>query len=270
MKRLVLLMVALVVAGGCGRGTPAQQALAATEGNLREIRSGRLDMVVLASSPEARQGRGVGFELRGPFAVGEEEGSLPIADLEYTRVTGTERRTTRFISTGARAFAEVDGTVQELDADQVEGLRVTDGGGDSGLEGLALGNWLDEPQLSPGTTVDGVATERIRGAADPVAALKDLLAISAQFGAAEDEALPRLDDEGAEQIRRAAEASTVELLTGVEDRLLRHLELVIELGPRGASEELRAALGDLAGARLSFILDVAAVNQPVSVEDPTG
>ncbi|HSH62168.1 MAG TPA: hypothetical protein VK988_21470 [Acidimicrobiales bacterium] len=224
-------------------------------------------MVLLASSPEAAEGRGSGFEVRGPFAVSEDEGSLPVADLEYTRITGAERRTTRFVSTGIRAFVEVDGTVQELDADQVEPLRVRGDEGDVGLEGLALRTWLEEPRLAPATTVDGVASERIDGAADPVAALNDLVALSAQFGVSGDD-LPRLDGEGAEQVRRAAQASTVDLLTGTDDRLLRHLELIIELGPSGAGEELRTALGDLGGARLRFTLDVAAVNQPVSVDAP--
>lgn len=269
MKRLVVAAItaASLIAGGCSRGTPAEQAVGATEENLGDIRSGQLSMVVLASSPGAAEGRGSGFELRGPFAVADEEGSLPTADLEYTRITGAERRTTRFISTGSRAFVEVDGEVRELEAGQVDEMRAASDEGDSGLEGLALTEWLEAPQLGPGPTIDGVATEKVSGSADPAAALDDLIAISAGFGVAADE-LPRLDDEGADQIRRATEASTVELLTGADDRLLRHLELVIELGARGAGEDLRVALGDLGGARLRFTIDVGAPNQPVSVQAP--
>ena len=267
---LLAVLAALLAATTCSRRTPAERALAATEENLGKIRSGRLAMAVLASSPGAPEGRGVGFEMRGPFAVGQEEGSLPVADLEYTRVTGAQRRTTRFVSTGTRAFVEVDGEVQELGEDQLAEMRVRGGGGDRGLEGLSLGMWLDEPRIGPGPPLDGVATERVEGRADPVATLNDLAAIAAQFGLAEDASLPTLEGEAAAQVRRATTSSSVDVLTGVEDRLLRHLELAIDLAPAGAGEELRAALGDLAGTRLRFSLDVAAVNQPVAVDPPMG
>ena len=106
---------------------PAAGPSRATEHKLDDVRSGTLSLLLLASPVDAPEGTGAGFQLEGPFAVGEEEGSLPVADLRYTRITGSERRTTRFVSTGARAFVEVDGTLTELTEAQLAGLRVGDG-----------------------------------------------------------------------------------------------------------------------------------------------
>lgn len=263
------LLLALVLTVGCSRATPAERAVADTEERLGDITSGHLVMSVLASSPGAAGGDGVGFEIKGPFAVGEHEGSLPVADLQYTRVTGAERRTTRFLSTGERAFVELDGEIVELQAHQVQALRVRDDVRGGGLEGLTLTAWVDDPRTGDGPAVDGVPTERIRGRVDPVAALNDLLALSAGFGVSEDSP-PLLEDESAEEVRRAVETSNVELLTGTHDRLLRHLELVVELDVDAGHADLKTALGELHAPRLRLILDVTDVNERVQVEAPAG
>lgn len=267
----LLVVLGLVIMAACSQASPEERALATTEENLGDITSGRLSMTLLASSPGAAEGNGVGFKVSGPFAVGQQEGSLPVTDLEYVRVTGAERRTTRFISTGERAFAELDGEIQELEAGQVEEMRVRGDGGGAGLEGLALSTWVEDPQISGGPAVEGTATERITGAVDPVAALNDVLVLSSQFGASAEQGAPSLlEGDAAEQIRRAVQASSVDLLTGMEDRLLRHLELVIDFGLAESGAELKTALGDLQGARLSLVLDVTGINQPVQVDAPVG
>jgi hypothetical protein len=77
-----------------------------------------------------------------------------------------------------------------------------------------------------------------------------------------------LEGNAAEQVRRAVEASNVDLLTGRDDRLLRHLELVIDVGLGQDRTELKTALGDLQGARLRLVLHPTEINQPVQVEPP--
>jgi len=110
------------------RGSAGEKALGDTEAKLDEIRSGRLSLRLLASSVDAPEGQGTGFQVEGPFAVGKAKGSLPVADLRYTRVTGSQRRTTRFLSTGSAAFVEVDGRTTRLTDQQVAGLRVDEEG----------------------------------------------------------------------------------------------------------------------------------------------
>lgn len=80
-----------LVLTACGGSSGAARALEDTESKLREIRTGALSLVLLASSATAAAGEGAGFSVEGTFAVGEKKGALPLADLQYTRITGAER-----------------------------------------------------------------------------------------------------------------------------------------------------------------------------------
>jgi len=69
-------------------------------------------------------------------------------------------------------------------------------------------------------------------------------------------------------VRQAVSSSTGEMLTGKDDRLLRHVQVQVELKPGADQEKLRQALGNLTGTRLQFSLDVTKVNEPVQVPEP--
>lgn len=268
MRKLAGLALALVLmAGACGDDkSPAQAALADAEQGLGRIESGDLTMQLLASSVAGSGG--VGFRIEGPFRVGKDEGDLPAADLEYTRITGDSKEASGFISTGEQAFVELDGEFQQLDDAQLDELRVTDDAEGGGLEGLSLEDWVKAPKVSTGPRVDGAATRRIRGTVDAVPAINDLLELAGGFGATDDSAPGRLEGDGADAVRRAVRSANVDLLVGAEDNLLRQLDLVIELSVRDAA--VRRALKGPAGARLSLELDVDKVNRPVTVEVPAG
>lgn len=265
---LVLCLGFVLSACGAG-GSAADKAVSATEEHLGDVRSGQLSLRLLASVADAAPGRGAGFELEGPFAVGKEVGSLPMANLQYTRITGATRRSTRFISTGSRAFAEVDGTIVLLADKDVQDMRVRGkDAGKGGLDGLDLSAWFRDGKLSEGSPIEGAATERITGDVDHVAALNDLLTLSLRFGASDQEAPRTLSGEAAERVRKAVSSSTGEMLTGKDDRLLRHLQVAIDIKPGADQEKLREALGNLTGTRLRFSLDVTKVNEPVQVAEP--
>lgn len=262
---------ALVAAGalalaGCGEASsPAQRALKATEDRLDEIRSGNLSLTLLASAPDAPEGTGAGFQVEGVFAVGTKKGSLPLADLEFTRITGTELRSSRFVSTGSRAYIGIDGTFTELTGDQLSGLRVTKEGSGGGLEGLTLTRWLAGPTVAPGPAVEGVATEQVTGTPDPIAILNDVIGLSEQFGSAP-EGVMRLEGDAADRVRRAVSGSQAEVITGQDDRLLRRARASVDLAV--TDPKVREALGDLTGARLALTLEVTELNRPVEVGDP--
>lgn len=260
-----LVALAGLLVGGCGGSSAGIEALAASEEKLDDIRSGTLSLVVLASPTDATPGDGAGFQLEGPFAVGENEGSLPVADLRYTRIVGVHRRTTRFVSTGSRAFVEVDGRLTELSERQLRDLRVQGEGSAGGLDGLSLRRWLDGPKVGPGPSIDGVATEQVTGTADPVAILNDIIAFTEQFGAS-DGTIGRLEGDVAERVRRAAARARAEVVTGKDDRLLRRADVSVDLAV--TDPDVRQALGDLAGARLTLALEVKDLNGPVEVEVP--
>jgi hypothetical protein len=269
-RRLAVAVVVLtLIAAGCGDDkSPAQQALADAEKGLGRVSSGDLTMQLLASPSGRSTQRGVGFRIEGPFRVAEHKGELPVADLEYTRITGAARSTSGFVSTGEEAFVEVDGVYRRLDDAQVDDLRVTDDAEGVGLEGLALEDWVEKPTARSGPRVDGVATRRITGGVDAVPAINDLLDLAGGFGAPGDDAPTRLEGQGADAVRRAVRSATMVLLVGAEDNLLRRLELVIDLSVR--DPEVRTALQGLAGARLSLDLEVNRMNRPVTVKVPAG
>ena len=222
----------------------------------------------MASSGDSEE-TGVGFELTGWFAVAEE-GDLPVADLTYTRLTGPDRITSRFLSTGEAAFVEVDGEWTELDEADVESLRAgaSDDGAAEGLQGLQLDAWMDEPRLRGGPSVGGADTDLLTaGSVDPVAVLNDLIGFASGFES-DPEALPdRLEGENSERLRRVVSKAEARLLTGRADRLLRSANVLLQL-EADADEELRDALGPLAGVRLEMTVEVEDLNEPVSVEPP--
>jgi hypothetical protein len=264
-RRAAAVALTGILLGACGSSSPAATALKETESKLDGVRSGTLSLLLLASPVTATDGQGAGFQVEGPFAVGERTGSLPVADLRHTRITGDQRRTTRFVSTGSRAFVEVDGRLTELHDAQLAGLRVQENGSAGGLDGLSLRRWLDDPKLAPGPVVDGVATEQITGKADAVAILNDIIALTEQFGTA-DGSLKRLEGDAADRVRDAVTGASAEVVTGKDDRLLRRADVTVDLGV--SDPRVREALGDLAGARLSMALEVTNLNQPVEVAVP--
>jgi hypothetical protein len=262
---VVLIGVALLAAG-CKSPSPEQRALDQAESHLDQVRSGRLALTFLASDPKDGSDNGLGFALRGPFSVAVKKGSLPVADLAYTRVTGSHRRTTKFITTGTHAFVEVDGKAYRLPDDQLADLRSKgeDGGG---LEGLALDDWIDEPRVAKAGTLEGTAVDRITGTVDVIKAINGMVSLTHSFGAASGDAPKPLEGDGAKRVERAVRTATVKVVVGHRDHLVRHFELVLLLDPR-QQVGLESALGRFASVRMRFALDVFGVNRPVHVAAP--
>jgi len=260
----LLAALALAAAGcggdGAGGGGSATDALAETAENLGAIESGDLSLRLVVSS----DGKDVGFELTGPFALAEE-GKLPVAEVEYTQIAGSEEQAATFISTGEKAFVEIEGEVYELPDEQVEGLRGAGGGGDAGLGVLEIDDWLVEPELSGGDDVGGDSTDRITAGLDPVALANDLLALIAQLGGGSPGSL---EGRSAEQLESAVESANIEVLTGKDDRILRRLVVEADLNAE-VPEELRERLSGLPGATFELRLELQSPNEPVEVDEPT-
>jgi hypothetical protein len=260
-----LIATGVLLLTACGRSSPADRTLGATQSHLDDIRSGTLSLLLLASSLDAPDGTGAGFQVEGDFAVGEKKGSLPVADLQSTRIIGSERRTSRFVSTGTQAYVEIDGVRTDLSDSELAGLRVRDGSSsDAGLEGLTLSRWLEDAEVAPGPEVDGVATEQVTGKADAIAILNDVIGLADQFGA--QGGVKRLEGDAADRVRRAVASAQAEVVTGKDDHLLRQAHATVDLAV--TDPKVRDALGDLAGARLVLDLKVTNLNQPVAVAAP--
>jgi hypothetical protein len=264
MRRLASLLLAALSLGGCGGDGGAEDVLEQTADNLEQIESGVISMRLLVT-PKGDGSERVGFELRGPFSL-EGPGDLPLARVEYTHVGGSERAMVTVVSTGHKAYVEVGGQAYELPPEQIAQLRaarrkLAEG---EGRGELAVNDWSDEPELSNGGSVGDAETDRIEARLDVAAAAQDLVEFSRGFGQG---ALGELSFADEQALARATRSATLELLTGKEDRLLRRLEIAVDLGfdvPSGLSD----ALGTVVGARVDFELGIGDPNEPVRISEP--
>ncbi len=265
----VFVLIAAVVALGAGCGGGGESVLEDTTAGLAKIRSGELRMAMTATAGTEGEGRPVGFEVAGPFSVPSAAGELPLARLRRTRVVGTALEPTTFVSTGRRAFLEVDGKAYELPPEQVQALRAKEApkDGGAGLRRLDLAKWGVEPTVGDGGRLDGVPVQRVTGAVDVVKALNDIVAVADDIGSARDEGLRPVDPASGDRVKRAVRSSTFEVITGKDDHLLRRLRLDVVFAA-GDLQALQQALGPLAGTRLRFELDLSGLNRRVEVAEP--
>lgn len=247
--------VVLALAAGCG-GESADDVLAETAAGIGEVRSADLRMrLVLEPLERSREGR-VGFALSGPVDLGD--GGLPTARLAYTQIAGPREGGATFIATGGETFVEVGGTAYHLPPEQARSLSRG-----AGAVRLPIGRWMHEPELEHGGEVDGTDTDRVSADLDAVTALRDIFGAAAAAGAE----VPDLRGAAADELREAVDRATIDVWSGREDRLLRRLRLRLEFHVQ-PPRALRDELGDLAGARLAFDVDLGAVNEPVRVQAP--
>jgi hypothetical protein len=260
-RRLVAAAVAAALAlGGCGGDDEsAEDVVRATDERLGEIRSGELYLSFEVRARGAGVRGPVGARLAGPFAL-PEAGALPRARIRYTQLAGAREARGTLIATGRRAYVRIAGTTYRLPASQEDALRAAATGerGESGLAalGLDVAGWLERPRLAGG----GDATQRVTAELDVVALLEDVLPAVGDEGDA-----PRLDGEAARRLRRAVRRSSVVLVTGTDDRLLRRVAITadFELPP-----DLRALTGGVASGSLAFELRIARPNLTVRIADP--
>lgn len=243
-----------------------EEVLDETADNMAELTSGELGLSLTASggNPESPTDE-VGFTLSGPFALPEAEG-LPLADLVYTRIQGTQRFETRFISTGEAAFVETNGTTYELPPEQLVGLQ---GSADTEaanlLADVRISDWVVDPELQEDAPVQGDdEVDRVSGDLDVVAVVNDLLEIAGSFGTA---APTPLDGEDAEQLRNAVQAASIEVLTGSQDRILRRVTIDVDFGLDPAVPAL-SGIADLIGATILLELTIENPNEEVEVVPP--
>jgi hypothetical protein len=260
-RRAAALLVLAALVAGCGGEDRARELLSDTASNLDQIQSGDLTLRLILGPREGTKGR-VGFELRGPFAL--RQGGLPVAKIAYTQIAGAREATATFISTGTKAYAEVNGKAYELPPSSTEALRRAAGSGASGgLGQLELDDWVDDPEVSDGGDVGGAPTEHVSADLDVVAAANGLLALLRQLGRNS----LRIEGKQAEQLEDAVDSSSFDVWTGKDDHLLRRLLIEAELG-LDVPESLRRVLGRVVGARFEFELGISNPNKPVSVQPP--
>jgi hypothetical protein len=257
----VLAVAAILVAAGCGDGTDPNKVVAQTADNLATIRSGTLGLRLIVTPRDGKHP--FGFVLRGPFSL--RRGGLPVASITYTQIANGRSATAKLVSDGKQAFVTSNGTTVELPAAQERALRLSGAAlaASGGLGQLGIGDWMKNPKLSDGGTVGGAETDRITADLNVVNATNGLLELARLLGRNAQPLKP--SDEG--RLERAVRSSSFVVYTGKQDRLLRRLKLVADLG-FDVPAQLKAALGNVVGAKIDFQLDVANPNEPVTVQKP--
>jgi len=250
-----------LVSSACGTGdSPPAGPVAATQAELARIRSATLDLRLTgAAGSQPQPAGGVGFELQGPFQAPTRDGDLPVAKLESTRITGSARTTSTFLSDGRRAFVQTGGRTVELVGDQLAPLRGTTTGG-ADLGGLHLDSWFSNRTV----TQQGDAT-RVTGALDAPSAINDVFALAGTFGA--DTKQHRLEGEDAKRLQGLVRSSEVELVTATTSHVPRLLRFDVGFGTTEAAQ-VAALAPALSGASLHFELHLTDVGTPVHVDLP--
>jgi hypothetical protein len=247
-------LLVATLAAGCGGGH-AHGVLSDTAKNLGKIHSGDITLRLVVSPRHGTKGR-IGFELRGPFAL--RPGQLPVAKVAYTQIAGAHEATATFISTGTRAWAEVNGSVRELPPASTDVIRQAAAGGSGGIGNLDIASWVKDPQVKAEGDLDHVTATL-----DVVNAANGLLALLRGLG----KQTPTIQGAEGDRLQQAVTSSSFDVWTGKNDRLLRRLLLKADLG-LSVPAELRRVLGSVVGAKVDFELAIAHPNQPVSVAPP--
>ena len=262
MKRAAVLLAVAALATGCGE-SHGTQVLSRAADNLGKIHSGDLTLRLVVSPRQGTKGR-IGFELRGPFAL--RPGGLPVAKIAYTQIAGAREATATFISTGAKAYAEVNGKAYELPASSTEIVRRAAAGvsGSGGLGQFNVGDWVDHPSVSDGGEVGGAQTDHVSADLDVVAAANGLLGLVRDLG----RNAPTIEGDQAKQLEDAVKSSSFDAWVGRDDHLLRRLLLKADLG-FDVPSSLRRVLGDVVGAKVEFELAISHPNEAVSVPPPS-
>jgi len=241
----------------CGGGDGDADVLAGAEDRLAELRSGRMTLVMTASTGEGEDGAGpVGFRVEGSFSF-ESDGDLPVLDLTYTRILDEEQELT-VGSDGEQAWVVSEGDVTDVPPEQLETLRLGDGDR-GGIPELDLAAWVDEPVVEErnGETI-------VTGELDAAEMLEDLQRITAEVAG---ETTDEIDDEEAERLRGLVRDSSVEVVTVGEDHELRSLSGSVDFGA-DVPGDLRDAFGAYAGARLELTLTIEELDGELKVEHP--
>ena len=267
MTRTRWLGAALVLCLAACSKSPATDALAETASKLDEVKSGDLTLRFNATSQGVSETT-VGFALQGRFAL-PRSGGLPVADMTYTRIRGSDQVQARFISTGSKAFAELDGRLYQLGPGQTAALGASpSGSGANPLAKLGIDDWVVNPRLSSGGAIQGQAVDRVSGRLEVANAVNDLLELAKALGS-QAAALPRITGQSKTQLERSVRSSTFEALIDRASHHLRRLVMTVDFEAT-APPSLRPTLQTLANVKVTFELALNRVNQPVQVAEPQG
>ncbi|MBJ7347536.1 MAG: hypothetical protein JHC87_03070 [Thermoleophilaceae bacterium] len=213
-------------------------------------------------------------QLAGPFEIRTGD-KLPTARIEYTVSSGGQKQTVTLITTGDKAYTEIQGQAYELPPAALKDLQEAAGGlkakgkSGGGLAGLNLNfdKWVVDPQVVNGGVVGGQKTWRVDAGVDVVTALRDLITQSKALGSITGSQLPTsLNDKDAETLRKSIKRAFVRIYVGRYDHILRRFDLTMDVSQAGGTAS--SATAALSGGRANITIAISDPNQSIAVKAP--
>jgi hypothetical protein len=226
-----LLLGVALVAASCG--SSARDDLGKTTHNVGKIRAGTISFALVVHPRTKLAKTPFGFRLHGPFAFGDR----PTAHVDYTQIANGREATATLVLTRGGGYAVANGKRRALSADDLASLRAA---ASSAREGgsVDVSDWV--------TSARRCGERCVTGGLDGGEAVKTLLQYT-NPGA-------ELSDDEQRQIADATRATY--RVHWTDGHLLRDLTVHADLALR-APARLRAALGDLVGARVDLHVAIA-------------
>jgi hypothetical protein len=277
-RALLVLAIALVAGlllaacGGGGSDEDPQQVLQETFSNPTSISSGTFDLDVRIETSGGEDPGKFEAKLGGPFqSRGASE--FPLFDIDVSlKAEGDSADFSGaggLISVGNEAFVNFQGTeyavpralYDEFVTTYAQLQSQSGANQDAGLlESLNIDpeNWLTDLKNDGTDDVEGTKTIHVSGSVDIPKIVEDLKVIAKQAG----NAAGNVNPADLDQLENTIESGDMDVYSGEDDKLLRRLQLDLELKPPpdtpGAPDSLTFFLQ----------LNLAAVNQSQTIEAP--
>ena len=291
-KRLVPLLLGAVLLGACGAdsgsgesGSDADARQVLEDAFAKQIESGTVAVEFSGEFDGPKdETASVSFELDGPFASnGDEE--LPTLDWDFTGSfeLDAEKDESGSIEAGItllpeNIFVDYGGETYEVGEDLVEQLvgaaleeqkDQPQDLADFGIDGVDL---LEDPEVSAGEEIGGVATRKVTGSIDAEALVEafnkvaENPAVKSQLPPGAE--VPTLGSDVTDQVDEAIESSEVEVSAGEDDGILRRVRLSLDFK---LPDELVKEKGDeLEAGKLELTVTFTDVGERPEISAPEG
>jgi hypothetical protein len=242
------LFAALAVAALAGCGGGSNNVLGDSSKALDKVHSGVLSLKILIVPRGGAGKHPFGFELKGPFALGDKT----LARMTYTQIANGKSGTATFVLQADGGYVESNGTRHTLTPQELQQFRGATkeaaGGG-----GLKLEEWatsVHQHDCGPAVCVDG--------GLDPGKTIAGLGELQRQVGSG---APPVADAKG---LDGAVRSSRYALVARKDDKLPQRLSMSVDF-EKTVPPKLRRTLGSYVGAKLDFAFALERPNEDVGL-----
>jgi hypothetical protein len=264
------LFAALALLAGCGGGaddsTDPQELLTETFSGDGQVESGVLDISVDAAA-EGDGGGSLTASLSGPFESTDPE-KLPLIDVDASvdLEAGPDSQSIEggvtvvedgaYVTTGGQAYQVDQATYDSLVQAFAQSAQQQDSSTEQGSAifdqlGIDPSTWITDVTNEGTEDVDGTETIHISGTPDVSRILEDAQRLDPTGSAA--------GAGSASQLADSVQSSSVDVYTGADDKILRKLDLAIELADPGGSGQT---------VTFSLSIGISAVNEDQTIEAP--